>query len=146
MSCNSLSHITAVVDFYINQGAYWETDFDLVDDDDVVMDLEGCSIAGVARRDRKAGTPVAYTFRFRIEVEEKRIYAWLEEEDTMNLIIGPRAIDEKSTFYYDWELTDSLGRVHRIQQGKNWIDQNQTRDAVLLGIGSMVVGSSFVIG
>lgn len=128
MSCNRLGHVTAVEDFLINQGARWDDDFQLIGDDDQPMDLANCSLAGVARRNRDVGTPVAYTYRFRIDQPEKRVYVWLEEEDTATLVIGSRPRDEASTFYYDWELTDSLGNVHRIQQGKNWLDRNQTRE------------------
>jgi hypothetical protein len=128
-SCgNNLGHVVPSNNFLVNQGSYWTTDFDLVDMDEQSMALEGCSFAGHARRDRAAGTPVAFSFRFRIDHVDKRVYVWLNEQDTENLSVGTRPTDAASTFYFDWEMTDSLGDVHRIQQGKIWIDRNQTRE------------------
>lgn len=127
MATVSLSHECEVEDFVIHQGRYWSGTFQVIGANGQPIDLASCVLTGHARRDRGPSTPIAFSYNFSIDVPNKSFFVWINESQTSPLVVGEKLKDRESTFYYDWELTDSLGKVHRIRMGRNWIDREQTR-------------------
>jgi hypothetical protein len=118
----------AVRNLYIEQGADWAEDFQILDEDGVAIDLTGCTIEGKARDGELRSSTVVFSFTFTVNTTEDRIYVTVPKATTTAITtLGAKATDRASTFYYDYELTRASGTVQRIQEGKIFMSREITR-------------------
>jgi hypothetical protein len=118
----------AVRNLYIEQGADWAEDFQILDEDGVADDLTGCTIEGKARDGELRSSTVVFSFTFVVDTDENRIYVTVPKATTTAITtLGAKPTDKASTYYYDYELTRPGGLTERIQEGKVLMSREITR-------------------
>ena len=118
----------AVRHLYIEQGADWAEDFQILDEDGVADNLTGCTIEGKARDGELRSSAVVFSFTFVVNTSENRIYVTVPKATTIAITtLGAKPSDKSSTYFYDYELTRPSGLVERIQEGKVLMSREITR-------------------
>lgn len=107
---------TAKIPLIINQGTTFTSQFQILDDDDVALDLSGYSARSQLRRYYESNSYVSFTV---LVANSGTVSLSLSSDQTANLISG--------RYVYDVELLDTSNNVSRIIEGIVTVTPEVTR-------------------